>query len=68
MPGSGKLRPDLACSAAVVTLSLPTGPDSLFDMAATYVAAGHVVLDAGCRLHHGVMHELPYPDSYFDFV
>ena len=89
----------------------PAGPDSLFDRAATYVAAGHVVLDAGCRdgahlmemvrrfdvagvgvepvalhveraeeavraagladritLHHGVMHELPYPDSYFDFV
>lgn len=89
----------------------PAGPDSLFDTAATYVAAGDVVLDAGCRnsahlvelvrrfgvngvgvdpvalhvaraeeavqaagladritLHHGVMHELPYPDSYFDFV
>jgi SAM-dependent methyltransferase len=89
----------------------PAGPDSLFDRAAAYVAAGHVVLDAGCRdgahlmemvrrfdvagvgvepvalhgqraeeavraagladritLHHGVMHELPYPDSYFDFV
>ena len=89
----------------------PAGPDSLFDTAATYVAAGDVVLDAGCRdgahlvelvrrfdvdgvgvepvalhierareavhaaglgdritVHHGVMHDLPYPDSHFDFV
>ena len=89
----------------------PAGPDSLFDRAATYMAASHVVLDAGCRdgahliemvrrfdvagvgvepvavhveraeeavraagladritLHHGVMQQLPYPDSYFDFV
>ncbi len=89
----------------------PDGPGSLFDTAATYVAAGHRVLDVGCRdgahlmelvrrfdvngvgvepvalhveraeeaveaaglaeritLHHGVMHNLPYPDSYFDFV
>ena len=27
----------------------PAGPESLFDTAATYVAAGQVVLDAGCR-------------------
>jgi SAM-dependent methyltransferase len=89
----------------------PAGPDSLFDAAAPYVAAGQVVLDAGCRdgahlielvrrfavtgvgvepvalhveraeaavqasgladritLYHGVMHELPYPEAYFDFV
>jgi SAM-dependent methyltransferase len=89
----------------------PAGPDFLFDTAATYVTAGRLVLDAGCRdgahlmelvrrfdvdgvgvepvalhverardavrtagladritLHHGVMHELPYPDSHFDFV
>ena len=89
----------------------PAGPDSLFDTAATYVAAGDIVLDAGCRdgahlvelvrrfdvrgvgvepvalhveravaaalaagladritIHRGVMHELPYPESYFDFV
>lgn len=27
----------------------PAGPDSLFDTAATYLRAGRVVLDAGCR-------------------
>jgi SAM-dependent methyltransferase len=97
---------------ALLDISLnPAGPESLFDTAATYVAAGQVVLDAGCRdgahlielvrrfdvdgvgvepvalhveraeeavqvagladritIHHGVMHELPYPDAYFDFV
>lgn len=89
----------------------PASPDSLFDLAGEFLAAGDVVLDVGCRdamqlielvqrfdvdgagvepvqihieraqaaveaaelaeritLHHGVMHELSYPDDYFDLV